>query len=247
MAAHPISRRRGLLAGAAALVGGASTPSVAAPAATGEPQPGALPWMREQGAQAGAHPYGVPSPFERNVIRRMRGTVAFPTAASTGTPLQDLHGIITPNGLHYERHHAGVPQIDPDAHRLLIHGLVDRPLILTMDDILRFPSVSRLHFLECSGNTPEYRDARPGWTPQDTHGLLSCCEWTGVPLATLLAEVGAQDAARWILAEGADPAAMTRQHPDRKILGRCDHCLRAERRSASAGARVSVAPVSAWF
>ena len=216
MAAHPISRRRGLLAGAAALVGGASTPSVAAPAATGEPQPGALPWMREQGAQAGAHPYGVPSPFERNVIRRMRGTVAFPTAASTGTPLQDLHGIITPNGLHYERHHAGVPQIDPDAHRLLIHGLVDRPLILTMDDILRFPSVSRLHFLECSGNTPEYRDARPGWTPQDTHGLLSCCEWTGVPLATLLAEVGAQDAARWILAEGADSAAMTRSIPIEK-------------------------------
>jgi sulfane dehydrogenase subunit SoxC len=216
MAGHPISRRRGLLAGAAALVGGASAPSVAAPAATEESQPGALPWMREQGARAGAHPYGVPSPFERNVIRRMRGAVAFPTAASTGTPLQDLYGIITPNGLHYERHHAGVPQIDPDAHRLLIHGLVDRPLILTMDDILRFPSVSRLHFLECSGNTPEYHDARPDWTPQDTHGLLSCCEWTGVPLASLLAEVGAQDAARWILAEGSDSAAMSRSIPIEK-------------------------------
>jgi sulfane dehydrogenase subunit SoxC len=99
---------------------------------------------------------------------------------------------------------------------LLIHGLVDRPLILTMDDILRFPSVSRLHFLECSGNTPEYHDARANWTPQDTHGLLSCCEWTGVPLATLLAEVGAQKAARWILAEGSDSAAMTRSIPIEK-------------------------------
>ena len=101
-------------------------------------------------------------------------------------------------------------------HRLLIHGLVDRPLIFTIDDILRFPSVSRIHFLECSGNTPEFRDAKPSWTPQDTHGLLSCCEWTGVPLSTLLDEVGVQASARWILAEGADAAAMTRSIPIEK-------------------------------
>jgi sulfane dehydrogenase subunit SoxC len=172
--------------------------------------------MREQGAPAAGKPYGVPSPHEKNVVRRTRGEPKFPTAASSGTPLQDLHGIITPNGLHYERHHAGVPAIDPDVHRLLIHGLVDRPLIFTIDDILRFPSVSRIHFLECSGNTPEFRDAKPSWTPQDTHGLVSCCEWTGVPLSTLLDEVGVGASARWMLAEGADAAAMTRSIPIEK-------------------------------
>lgn len=182
--------------------------SRAEPAAAGSP-----PWMREQGAPAGGKPYGMPSPFERNVIRRMAAPVSFPSAASTGTPLQDLHGIITPNGLHYERHHAGVPQIDPDAHRLLIHGLVDRPLLLTMDDMMRFPSVSRVHFLECSGNTQEWHQANPAATPQQTHGLLSCCEWTGVLLSTLLAEVGVRDTVRWLLAEGADAAAMTRSIP----------------------------------
>ena len=174
-----------------------------------------LPWMREQGAPVAASPYGKPSPFEKAVVRHPRVALRFPTASSSGTPLQDLHGIITPNGLHYERHHAGVPDIDPDVHRLLLHGLVDRPLIFTMDDIMRFPSVSRIHFLECSGNTPEYHDAKPNWTPQDTHGLMSCCEWTGVAL-TLLAEVGVQRAAKWILAEGADAAAMARSIPIEK-------------------------------
>ena len=205
----PISRRLGLLGGAGALFG-------ARRAGAEETPLDVPPWMREQGAPAGSKPYGVPSQFEKNVIRRSRGTSKFPTAFSSNTPLQDLHGIITPNGLHYERDHGGVPTIDPDAHRLLIHGLVDRPLIFTVEDILRFPSISKIHFLECSGNTPEFRDARPSWTPQETHGLLSCCEWTGVPLSTLLAEVGAQPSARWILAEGADAAAMTRSIPIEK-------------------------------
>jgi sulfane dehydrogenase subunit SoxC len=201
----PISRRLGLLAGAGALLGGRRAAAEGAP-----------PWMLEQGAPAGASPYGVPSPFEKGVVRRSRGTSKFPTEFSSNTPLQDLHGIITPNGLHYERDHGGVPAIDPDAHRLLIHGLVDRPLIFTVDDIMRFPSISKIHFLECSGNTAEYRGAKVAWTPQDTHGLLSCCEWTGVPLSTLLDEVGAQKSARWILAEGADAAALTRSIPIEK-------------------------------
>ena len=174
--------------------------------------------MREQGRPVASPPYGVPSLYESKVIRRPRVALQFPTASSSGTPLQDLHGIITPNGLHYERHHAGVPEIDPGQHRLLIHGLVDRPLIFTMDDILRFPSVSRIYFLECSGNTPEYGKAQPSWTPQDTHGLLSCCEWTGVPLSTLLAEAGARAEARWVLAEGADAAGMDRSIPIEKAL-----------------------------
>ncbi len=217
-----VSRRLGLLAGASSLLG-------VRRAAAGD----APPWMREQGGPAAGAPYGVPSPHEKNVVRRVRGVAKFPTASSSGTPLQDLHGIITPNGLHYERHHAGVPAIDPDAHRLLIHGLVDRPLIFTIDDIVRFPSVSRIHFLECSGNTPEFRDAKAGWTPQDTHGLLSCCEWTGVPLSTLLDEVGVRASAQWILAEGGRRGRHDPQHSDRQGVGRRDRRLCAERRAAA--------------
>ena len=108
-------------------------------------------------------PYGRPSRFEANVVRRYRrGLPEPPTRLSSFslTPLQDLSGIITPNGLHYERHHAGTPTIDPLEHRLIVHGLVERPLIFTMEDLARFPSVSRIHFLECSGNAPELERAR---------------------------------------------------------------------------------------
>lgn len=166
-----------------------------------------------------AHPYGVPSPYEKNVVRRVSAPPPrFPTAAYSKTPLQDLHGIVTPNGLHYERHHAGVPTIDPATHKLLVHGLVERPLVLTLDDIVRFPSTSRIHFLECSGNTQGWKSGDPAWTVQDTHGLLSCCEWTGVLLSTILAEVGVKPKAKWVLAEGADAAGMTRSVPIEKAL-----------------------------
>jgi sulfane dehydrogenase subunit SoxC len=134
------------------------------------------------------------------------------------TPLQDLAGIITPNGLHYERHHAGVPAIDPAQHRLMVHGLVERPLVFTMDDLRRFPSISNLHFLECSGNTQNWGPPNPAMTVQDTHGLLSCCEWTGVKLSAVLNEVGLRPEAKWMLAEGADAAAMTRSIPVEKAL-----------------------------
>ena len=133
------------------------------------------------------------------------------------TPLQDLHGIITPNGLHFERHHAGVPAVDPDQHRLIVHGLVDRPLIFTMDDIVRFPSKSHIYFLECSGNG-FWTGATANSTVQHTHGLLSCCEWTGVRLSTVLAEAGLKPGTAWMLAEGADAAAMSRSVPVSKAL-----------------------------
>ena len=168
-------------------------------------------WSRTPGTPVASPPYGQPSPFER-LGRRPRTPPPFPAAASTGTPLQHLHGIITPNGLHFERHHAGVPAIDPERHRLAIHGLVERPLVLTMDDLLRMPAVSRIHFLECSGNTP-WLGAKPSWTLQESHGLLSCSEWTGVEFGTLLDEVGLKPGAAWILAEGADAAGMTRSLP----------------------------------
>ncbi len=166
-------------------------------------------------------PYGAPSPFEAGVVRRERfGVPPYPTrqAAISLTPLQDLYGIVTPNGLHYERHHAGVPAIDPQQHRLMIHGLVDRPTVFTMADILRLPATSRLHFLECSGNTQNWDKPIPEQTAQDTHGLLSCCEWTGVPLKIVLEAVGVRSDARWMLAEGADAAAMTRSIPVEKAF-----------------------------
>jgi sulfane dehydrogenase subunit SoxC len=130
--------------------------------------------------------------------------------------LQDLDGTITPNGLFYERHHAGVPTIDPAQHRLMLHGLVDKPLIFTMDDIRRFPSESHIYFLECSGN-PEYKKPY-GKTASDLVGLVSCAEWTGVSLKLVLQEAGLQPGARWVIAEGADAAAMARSIPIEKSL-----------------------------
>jgi sulfane dehydrogenase subunit SoxC len=178
------------------------------------------PWMTAPGPTVPDNSYGAPSPFERAVVRRIRDKQPFPSVVSAMTPLQDLSGIITPNGLHHARCHAGVPAIDPDRHRLLVHGLVDRPLSFGMDDLVRFPSVSRLHFLECSGNTKFFdpRLIKPTWTVQDTHGQVSCAEWTGVRLADVLGEAGVRPGAAWVLAEGADAAAMTRSIPLEKAL-----------------------------
>jgi sulfane dehydrogenase subunit SoxC len=174
--------------------------------------------MTEQGGLVAG--YGTPSPYEKTVIRRIRDKQPLPTVISTMTPLQDLTGTITPNGLHHARCHAGVPAIDPDKHTLLVHGLVDRPLVFGMNDIVRFPSVSRICFLECSGNSKFFKASliKPDWTAQDTHGQVSCAEWTGVRLADLLAEAGVQPAAKWLLAEGADAAAMGRSIPIEKAL-----------------------------
>ena len=192
--------------------------------ADGHPSPaGAMPpdvpdSMRSLGQPILSPPYGVPSKFEKNVVRRLRETRATDTEAFSVTPLQNLHGIVTPNGLVFERHHAGVPEIAPSEHRLLVHGLVDRPLIFSMDDLLRFPSVSKTYFLECSGNSSTEWGKSGYHSVQRTHGLISCCEWTGVPLSTILDEVGVKPEAKWILAEGADAAAMTRSVPLEKAL-----------------------------
>jgi sulfane dehydrogenase subunit SoxC len=130
---------------------------------------------------------------------------------SSGTPHQDLLGTITPSDLHFERHHGGVPEIDPSTYSLLIHGMVDRPMVFTLADLKRFPAVSRIHFLECSGNFN--RTAPPEITPSQLAGLTSTSEWTGVALATLFREVGAHAKATWFLAEGSDAAVMTRSIP----------------------------------
>lgn len=133
------------------------------------------------------------------------------------TPLERLSGIITPSDLHFERHHAGVPTIDPDQYELLIHGLVDRPLKFSLVDLKRFPSVSRLCFIECSGNGYTTSLARADIpeeiTPGQLDGLVSTSEWTGVRLSTLFKEVGARKSSKWFLAEGQDAAVMTRSIP----------------------------------
>ena len=173
-------------------------------------------WMKAPGAPMGSQPYGTPSPFEKGVVKNISKKLRQYISASGRTPLQDLDGIITPNGLFYERHHGGVPTIDPEQHRLMVHGLVERPLIFTMDDIRRFPSESKIYFLECSGN-PTYK--KPfGKTASDLVGLLSCAEWTGVSLKLVLQEAGLQPSAKWVVAEGADAAALTRSIPIEKCL-----------------------------
>ena len=213
------SRRSFLRIGAAAaggsMLGGA--------AAAGEPSPPAEPdWTQAIGAGIDDRPYGHPSEFEKDVIRRdVPWLTATEQSSVSFTPLQSLNGIITPNGLFFERYHAGRADVDPRQHRLLIHGLVERPLILTMDDIVRFPSVSRIHFIECPANGGmEWREAQLN-SLQFTHGMLGCAEWTGVKLSTILEEVGLKKDAKWALVEGADAAHMTRSLPIEKCLDDC--------------------------
>jgi len=215
------SRRRFLQAGAA-LAGGSAVGALGgteapAQALANENLPPNVPeWMKAPGAPMGDQPYGTPSPYEKGVVKNISKTLPQYLSAAGRTPLQELDGIITPNGLFYERHHGGVPAIDPAQHRLMLHGLVDRALVFTMEDIRRFPSQSRIHFIECSGN-PVYTEPY-GKTASDLVGLVSCAEWTGVMLKDVLEEVGLQKDAKWLVAEGADAAALTRSIPIEKCL-----------------------------
>ena len=182
------TRRNFLLTGSVAVGGGLAGAAGLGSAALAE---GNLPpnipeWMTYPGDDVAHNPYGLPSGFEKDVVRKILGTPKQLSSASSRTPLQDLDGIITPNGLHYERHHGGIPDIDPAQHRLMVFGLVEKPLIFTVDDLRRFPSVSRVHFLECSGNQSFSSAGRE--TAGDVMGLVSCAEWTGVPLKTVLEE-----------------------------------------------------------
>ena len=155
-------------------------------------------------------PYSERSPFEKAV--RWRRESKTPETGSSFTPLHDSVGTATPSALHYERHHSGIPTIDPARHRLIIHGMVDRPLSLSMTDIRRLPSVTRLLVLECGGNSAgEW--AASGADVQRSYGLVSGSEWTGVALSLLLAEAGAQPRASWVIAEGADACRMMRSIP----------------------------------
>jgi sulfane dehydrogenase subunit SoxC len=141
------------------------------------------------------------------------------TTGASNTPLQRLSGTITPSDLHFQRHHNGIAVIDPTRHSLVIHGLVERPLSFSLEDLKRFPSVTRTHFIECAGNgRAAYRTPKPEMTPQDVDGMTSNSEWTGVPVSTLLREAGVKRGATWVLAEGGDAAVLSRSVPMEKML-----------------------------
>ncbi len=215
------SRRSFLRIGGAMAAGTILGQAEGAAADDGAP-PSEPAWSKVMGAGVVDRPYGQPAEFEKDVIRRdVPWLTATRQSSISFSPLQSLNGIITPNGLFFERYHAGRADVDPHQHRLLIHGLVERPLVLTMDDIVRFPSVSRIHFIECPANGGmEWREAQLN-SLQFTHGMLSCAEWTGVKLSTLLDEVGLKKEAKWVMAEGADAARMNRSLPLDKCLDDC--------------------------
>lgn len=179
----------------------------------------AVPESEPTALGAAVSPYGSRSRFETAVRHVNQNTKVPLQEASSRTPLHDTYGIITPSSLHFERHHGGVPEIDPSTHTLTVHGLVDRPLVFSVDDLKRMPSVSRIHFLECSGNSGgEWRGGSGETDVQRIHGLTSCSEWTGVPVSMLLRECGAHADAAWVLAEGADACKLDRSIPMKKML-----------------------------
>ncbi len=161
-------------------------------------------------------PYGERSPFEKAV--RWRRDSKTPETGSSFTPLQDSVGMLTPSSLHYERHHSGIPTIDPAQHRLVIHGMVERPLSLSVAEIRRLPSLSRILVLECGGNSGSEWAAKTGPDVQRSYGLVSCSEWTGVPLSLVLNEAGVRRGASWVIAEGADACRMERSIPLTKAM-----------------------------
>ena len=178
------------------------------------------PWQNTPGAEFSN--YGQPSEHEKEVIRWISSNDTIPTNGISWSPLHDLEGTITPNGLHYERHHNGVPAIDPQKHELLIHGDVERDLDFSVDALLRYPRISLFNVIECGGNSNAAWRKKPVQTPVGFfHGLVSCSEWSGVPLRILLEECGIKPTAKWAIAEGADAFAMTVSIPVEKLLDDC--------------------------
>lgn len=163
--------------------------------------------------------YGQPSPYEKQVIRWISANPDMPGNGVSWSPLHELQGTITPNGLHFERHHNGVPDIDPAQHQLLIDGLVDKPLVFTVDALKRYPMQSRLCFIECGGNSNSSWRSQPIQTAAGyAHGLVSNAEWTGIPVKLLLEEAGIKSEAKWVIAEAADGASLNVSIPLEKLL-----------------------------
>jgi sulfane dehydrogenase subunit SoxC len=212
-----LDRRRHFLKQGAALVTGAASGALAQDA--GAQALAGQPWERVYGAPFTG--YGQPSRFEAPVARhigRPYGDLA-PGSGAALTPIEALEGVITPSPLHNIRSHSGTPDIDPKQHQLLLHGLVERPLMFSVESLLRYPMTTRTHFIECSGNSNRALAPAPAQVPAGAiHGNISCTEWTGIPLRVLLEEAGVAASANWLLAEGADSAHMSRSIPMEKAL-----------------------------
>ncbi len=224
------SGRRDFLRGAftsalAATGAGAALASTSmSPAFDGDPNILTLPeHSKGLGQPVAAVGYGSPSKWEKNLQRRESPGLTRVSGASVSfAPLQGFFGIITPSGLHFERHHQGWWDIDPSLHRFMINGLVKNPKVYTMDDLMRLPSVSRMHFIECGANTAMEWGNVAVPTVQYSHGMLSCCEFTGVPLSVLLEDCGYDKVkGKFLLAEGADGSSMTRTIAMDRALDDC--------------------------
>ena len=189
-----------------------------------KPDPENLPpnvakWGKSWGRDVNTYPYGLPSKYEANVVRRVVPWLTADQKASVSfTPWQDLEGTIVPNGLHFVRCHGGVVDINPKEWRLMIHGMVERPVILTLEDLKRYPSVTRKHFFSCPANSAMEARGPSLNSLQITHGMLSSSEYTGVELKTILDDIGLKPEAKWMFSEGSDPASVGRSVPIEKVL-----------------------------
>src|SRR5213594_2868068 len=215
VAGNGLLDRRAFLRGGAALAAAMTGYTLARPAAAAPLADD--PWSSAPGTNVPA--YGVPSRFEKSVVRTLSNPNGEPRTQHGRTPHHLLQGTSTPNGLHFVISHAGDADIDPEKHRLVIHGLVKRPLLFTLDALARYPMVSRMTFVECGGNSAPLFSREPiQASVQALHGLASCAEWTGVALSTLLEETGVEPKAKWLVAEGADAPALSRSVPLAKAL-----------------------------
>ena len=215
VAGNGLLHRRALLGRGLALAGAAGASGVPIGAAA-EPLTEAD-WGLAPGDPVPA--YQLPSKFAKNVVRTLANPNFEPPTSQSRTPHHLLDGMITPNGVFFTIVHGGVPEIDPSVHQLVIHGLVKRPLVFSLDTLLRYPMTSRIGFLECGGNSAPLFSPRPIQADvQALHGLVSCAEWTGVKLSTLLEETGIDPTAKWFIAEGADPPHIMRSVPLAKAL-----------------------------
>ncbi len=213
------------MAGAFATALAATTATRAQAATTDDPNIINLPaHSKGLGQGVATSGYGVPSVYEKNLQRRESpGLTAVAAAGVSFAPLQGLFGIVTPSGLHFERHHQGWWDIDPSKHRLMVNGsdekMLKKPMVFSMDELMRLPAMSRFHFIECGANTGmEWGNAAVP-TVQYTHGMVSCSEFTGVSLRLLLEMCGADfKRGKFVLAEGADGSSMTRTIPMSLIM-----------------------------
>lgn len=209
-------RRRNFLKNSLLLSGGAMIFSLPV-RADSQAVPG-LPASMQQPGKPFSN-YGQPSEYEKTVIRWISANAEVPGNGVSWSPLHELAGTITPNGLHFERHHNGVPEIDPKQHEFVINGLVERPLQFSVMDLLRYPMHSRICFIECGGNSNTSWRTEPVQSAAGyTHGLVSNAEWTGVPVKLLLKEAGVKSEAKWVVAEGADGASLNISIPLEKLL-----------------------------